>query len=101
MALAESKQPAAVQLLIERWRPGMDETFRRALLTALSLARHEHAFEFLFSLIAQGNETSATEAIRALALYRRDERISDRVRQLVEARPEKSLHRLLHSEFGG
>ena len=100
MALAESKQPAAVQLLIERWRPGMDETSRRALLTALSLARHESAFEFLFSLIAQGNVRSPAEAIMALALYRRDERIRNHVRQLVEARQEKSLHRLLHSEFG-
>ena len=98
--MAESKQPAAVQLLIERWGPGMDETSRRALLTALSLARHESAFEFIFSLIAQGNERSAAEAIMALALYRRDERIRNHVQQLVEARPEKSLHRLLHSEFG-
>ena len=99
IALAESKHPAAVRLLIESWRPGMDETSRRALLTALSLARHENAFEFLFSLIAQGNERSAAEAIMALALYRRDERIRNRVQQLVEARQEKSLQRLLHSEF--
>jgi hypothetical protein len=41
------------------------------------------------------------KAIVALALYRHDERIRDRVRQLVEARQENSLQRLLHSEFGG
>src|SRR2546422_6619305 len=100
LSLHDALPISAVQLLIERWRPGMDETSRRALLTALSLARRENAFEFLFSLIAQGNERSAAEAITALALYRRDERIRNRVRQLVEARQEKSLQRLLLSEFG-
>src|SRR2546422_10260551 len=61
LSLHDALPISAVQLLIERWRPGMDETSRRALLTALSLARHESAFEFLFSLIAQRSEEHTSE----------------------------------------
>ena len=64
LVLGESRQPLAVEALKSKWERSAQEPLRRALLTALALAREESAFDFLFSLVENANEKTAGEALR-------------------------------------
>jgi hypothetical protein len=61
-AIAETRTEAAATLLQSVYKRTRDKDFRATLLTALALTRQDAAIEFLFSLIADGNE-SAREAL--------------------------------------
>ena len=99
MALGQSRQRAAADILIKAWRPELDESLRRSILLSLALARQESAFEFLFSVIADANEKNAAEAIEALAMYRHDELIRGRVEALIAARKNQPLEKLWRDEI--
>jgi hypothetical protein len=99
LALGESHQPAAIAALKSRWRPDAREPLRRALLTGLALARQETAFEFLFSLAATAGEKTAAEVLSALAIYRRDDRIRNRVASIVASSHSAQLQRTFEAEF--
>jgi HEAT repeat protein len=100
LALGQSRQSPAIEVLIRKWQPRLDESLRRALLLALALARQESAFEFLFSLVAGGSRETAAEAIAALAMYRHDDHIRGRAEALVTGRKERQLEDVLRAEFG-
>jgi hypothetical protein len=55
------------------------------------MLRHDEALEFLLSLLADGKISDAKDAIAALGLYRQDDRLWQRVCQLVEERANASL----------
>jgi hypothetical protein len=99
LALGESHQPDAVESLIKRWGVRPPEMLWRALVTALTLARTDNAFEFLFSRIETATETVAAEVISALAAYRHDDRIRIRVATLVESRNEKAMREAFDNTF--
>jgi hypothetical protein len=99
LALGESHQPDAVESLIKRWGVHPPETLWRALITALTLARTDNAFEFLFSRIETATEKVAAEVISALAAYRHDDRIRTRVAALVESRNEKTMREAFDNSF--
>ncbi len=61
-AIAETRTEAAAKLLQSTYKRTRDADFRATLLSALALTRQDAAIEFLFSLIAEGNET-AREAL--------------------------------------
>jgi HEAT repeat protein len=99
LALGESRQPLAIEALKSKWERCAQESPRRALLTALALAREESAFDFLFSLVENANEKTAGEALSALAMYRQDERIRSHVATLVAARKNKTIKKLFGTTF--
>jgi HEAT repeat protein len=100
LALGQSREAAALEILKNRYAAGASEWLRRALLAGLSLAREDSAFEFLFSVVETAPEKMAAEALSALAVYRHDERIRGRVVPLVANRKGKLLQPLLAAEFG-
>jgi hypothetical protein len=61
-AIAETRTEAAATLLQSTYKRTRDADFRATLLSALALTRQDAAIEFLFSLVAEGNET-AREAL--------------------------------------
>jgi HEAT repeat protein len=99
IALGESRRPEAIATLKSKW-PGAGETLRRAVLTGLSVARDDRAFEFLLSLVQTAVENIAAEAITALAMHRQDERIRTRVESIVGQRKGTLLKRTFEAEFG-
>src|SRR5258708_6319271 len=100
LALGQSREPADVDILKNRYAAGAGESLRRALLAGLALAREDSAYEFLFSLVETAPEKMAGEALAALAVYRHDDRIRSRVMALVVNRKGKLLQQLLAPEFG-
>ena len=100
LALGQSREPAALDILKNRYADGAGESLRRALLAGLALAREDSAFEFLFSLVETAPEKIAAQALSALATFRHDDRIRSRVAALVEHRKGNLLRQVLAAEFG-
>jgi len=99
LALGQSREAAALEILKSRYAAGAGESRRRALLTGLALAREDSAFEFLFSLVETAPEKMAAEALSALAVYRHDDRIRGRATSLVASRKGKQLQQFFAAEF--
>jgi HEAT repeat protein len=99
LALGESHLAAAVEALISKWGVHPADVLRSALVAALALVRSDTAFDFLFSRIETANEKIAVEIISALALYRHDDRIRNRVDALVESRQSDALREAFTTSF--
>jgi HEAT repeat protein len=85
LALGESRLEEAVGVLRREWGRSHDGDSRRTVLLALVTSRRESALDFLLSLVAEGEPRPAREALSALAIHRRDERIRERVAAAVRA----------------
>lgn len=100
LALGQSRESAALDILKNRFAAGAGESLRRALLAGLALAREDSAFEFLFSLVETSPENIAAQSLSALATFRHDDRIRSRVVSLVAGRQGRLLRQILEAEFG-
>ncbi|MAE72305.1 MAG: hypothetical protein CME06_17785 [Gemmatimonadetes bacterium] len=89
LALGESHDPAAVELLIA-WA-GEAGAPRDVALLALATARTDAAFDHLFAMVASADGPSAREAIDALAIHRHDEALMDRLRRVAADRDDVDL----------
>jgi hypothetical protein len=79
LALGESRQPAAWELLRDRYDREILADGRKVLLLAMAMTRHTAAVEFLIETIAESDKLLATAAIEAMRIYRNDEAIKKRV----------------------
>jgi HEAT repeat protein len=86
MALGESRIEEALGFLVAAWEEVLDLDFRRTVLVAIALLRHEEAIAFLLSLLAAGSPAAASAAVEALGMYRQDDKVWQRVRQIAGER---------------
>ena len=87
LALGESRNPKAVEHLRNAWdAAGPFGDFRIVLIRAAALNRTEAAFDWLISLIESGAQAHADAAVEALAVYERNTRLNERVKQALAAR---------------
>jgi HEAT repeat protein len=93
IALGESRLDKAFDVLKIGWEKTLHPALRRTGLLAIAMLRHERAIDFLLSVVADASPASASDAIVALEMYRRDEQLWQRVQQLVEARGDIALNR--------
>jgi hypothetical protein len=84
LALGEARPRGAFELLATALEAGHPET--AITLLALATLRSEPALELLLKIVAEAPGHLAREALRALAVYRDDEALADRVRAATEAR---------------
>jgi HEAT repeat protein len=94
LALGESRQPEALDLLKQRYSEALGAARRRPLLMGIALTRLPPAIEFLIEVIAAADVAVATAAIEAMSIYRGDEKLWSRVQVTVGARNEPELRRL-------
>jgi HEAT repeat protein len=99
LALGSTRRPAAFALLRERWDRRVSPASREVLLLAIATLRIEPAIEFLISVIATADPRTAGEAVKALALYRRDDAVRSRVAEAVTAKSDPVVSRVFESEF--
>jgi hypothetical protein len=92
LALGESRQDAAVDLLRAHWEA---EPLRRPadqlLLRAAAMARSTAAFDWLLGLAADADPTTATRVMEELAPYRHHRRLADDLRARLLARDDPEL----------
>ena len=96
-ALGESNDPAALQILREKWSAHKDPGIRRAILLSLGGSRLQSAAEFLLTVVADGPSEDASHAIRALAAGRFRDEFRTRVTLILEARA--NLRPVFEREF--
>ncbi len=77
LALGESRRPEAFDVLAA-WSERVPAS-RAVAFVALALLRSDKAFDHLVGVVAHGKVPAAQDAIRALAHFRHDVRLSERV----------------------
>lgn len=100
MALAESRMPAAFELLTRKWEGTFVGDLRRDLLLPIALTRHDDAPGFLLDVLSSGDLTAATAAIAALAIYRGNPDIAARAREVIGGPHRNRLLGLLERALG-
>jgi hypothetical protein len=91
LVLAESRLPEAFDILRSWWEQVKAPELRRTGLLAIAMLRQDEALEFLLSLVADGMTSDAKDAIAALRIYQQDDRLWQRVCQIVEERGNANL----------
>jgi hypothetical protein len=93
LALGESRLDGALDLLRARWDA---EPFRRSaehlLLRAAALHRSEAALDWLVSVVADADRTSAGVAIAELGAYRNNARLRARLGAVIAERDDPQLN---------
>lgn len=98
VALGASRQPAAIDALIEHWRRSKGIQ-GEGILRGISVSRLDVAFDFLLKLVAEGNEAEAIAALDALTLHRDSFEIRARVTEAIGGRRERSLIEQFRRQF--
>ncbi len=70
----------AFPVLRQWWERADSAALRRTALLAIAMLRREEAIEFLLGLVAEAPGFTARDAIAALAVYRHDEALCERLR---------------------
>jgi hypothetical protein len=92
LALGGSRLDGALALLRERWESQpLKRDADRVLLRAAALHRSDHAFDWLLSLISNGDRASAELVVRELAAYRGNTRLRERVAKVIATRGDEDL----------
>jgi HEAT repeat protein len=97
-ALGECREPQAVDALKSRWPDQKDPEVRRAMLLSLSGSRHDTSAGFLLSVVMEGRQEDALNAIRALASGRFRDEYRDKV--AGAAQRDAKLSAAFHKDFG-
>jgi hypothetical protein len=94
LALGESRLDAALAPLKEAWAGVLvDEEFRRTLLRAAAAHRSAAAFDWLLTIVAESRVPVSLEAVEALAVYRHNAKLKERLEAAVRARGDAQLTR--------
>ena len=99
LALGESRQPEALDLLRRHWDRGVDPADRQTVLVAAAMLRLPQSLEFLLSLVRTGAAQDAADAIEALASTSTTLRSARQVEAAVKDRTEPGPQRAFRSAF--
>jgi hypothetical protein len=92
LALGESRAPGALELLKNAWNAVVvDEEFRSALIGAVAAHRSESAFDWLLALVADARLPVAEQVVEALAPYKHNARLAQRLTTVLEQRGDRAL----------
>jgi len=99
LALGESRDPAALRILTERWETEFRAEERAILVPAIAAHRSKEAIDFLLDRLASVGPELAEMILRGLVSYRHDPAITARVSQIVKERGDPGLRRCLESVY--
>jgi hypothetical protein len=100
LALGESKNECALEILKDKWQRTVRGPLRHVLLVAMACSRLESAIAYLLAIAGEASPKTATQAIEVLASYRSSERIRSSLQKVVRERNEQVVTRafVLHFE---
>lgn len=99
-ALGQSRLPAAFEALKNKWERTIERDQRRRILSAIAMLRLESAVELLCSIIYSENQTTASDALNALATFKSNRNIREAVATAVRKRCDNNLQSTFVREFG-
>ena len=92
LALGESRLPRALVYLQQaREKSILRGRFHIVLVRAAALHRSDAAFDWLLSMVAEADSALVEDVLEALAVYRRNATLTERIRFALEARNEQRL----------
>lgn len=100
-ALGESHCHQALDALCQCWQTEGDSPTRRTLLTCIGLLRSTESQEFLLALVRGPDSRAGADALHALAPFRTDKELRQRVEQAVEESDHARVRDTFESEFEG
>ena len=90
LALGESRNPKAVEYLRNAWdATGVLGEFPAVLIRAAALNRTDAAFDWLISIIETGRQAHVDIAVEALAVYERNIKLKERVKEALARRKDQ------------
>jgi HEAT repeat protein len=98
-ALAQARQPEAIELLKQFWEGPLSPELRRALLFSLGASPLAEAADFLVSVLENASSEMAASALAALAPSRFRTGMRERIAAVVESRGDPSLSQVFEREF--
>lgn len=99
LALGQSHEAEAFEILRERWEANIHPEFRRMLLLPISLLRRDEAFSFLLDVVETGGAKLAAGAMTSLTLYADDES-RRKIADIVRKRRDPLVSQAFEREFG-
>lgn len=99
LALGESKDERAFEVLREKWQRTVAGDLRQVLLVAMACSRLEPAIAFLLTIIGESSPQTAAQAIEALAPYRSSERIRASLQEIIRQRNERLVSQAFTQHF--
>jgi len=100
LALGESRDERALEILKDKWQRTVRGPLRQVLLVAMACSRLEPAIAHLLAIVADASPQTAAQAIEALATYRSSERISLSLQKVVQERNEPVVTQAFARHFG-
>jgi len=100
LALGESKDERAFEILKNKWQRTVAGPLREVLLVAMACSRLEPAIAHLLAIVAEASPKTAAQAVEALAPYRSSERIASSLEKIVRQRNEPALTQAFMQHFG-
>jgi HEAT repeat protein len=95
LALGESRLPAALEHLRAAWDDALVPAwFKRALVRSAAIHRSDEAFEWLLSLVTDVDAAVAADIVDALAIYRHNESLAERLSARLVERGDSALETL-------
>lgn len=100
LALGESRKPHAFELLRD-YAATADDSGRNVAFVAMALLRDDTANVHLLEVVATGTQARAEGAVRALAHFRHDPKLRQKVIEAAGRRREAAVRALVEKSFGG
>jgi HEAT repeat protein len=98
LALGSSRLPEALDLLKARWARTAGP-LRKTVLLAIAMIRSDAAIEFLLVLLGECTPATAKDVIAALAFFRNNDKVRNRVERMVARRNEKDVEEDFRQRF--
>ncbi len=93
LALGESRRADALACLQKAWDNRLvAPEFRRALIRAVALHRSDAAFDWLIAILARDNASLAEATLEALAIYKHNDALANRIKVALEGRKDGKLN---------
>jgi hypothetical protein len=86
MAIGEMRRKEGFDVLKQTWEAAFDTEMREQLLLPIALCRLPESVDFLVGVIQNGVEKLAQGAVEALAIYKHDSAVRERVEKAVRGR---------------
>lgn len=99
LALGEARPRGAREVLLSKLATSVEIALVHHVMLALALLRDPAAIDALLHEIEGATPLRAKGAVTALAIYRHDETICDRVREIVARRAHHDISRRFREEF--
>ena len=91
-ALGASRDPAALAVLTDRWEGDFGAESRLFLVPAIALHRSTEAIDFLVGGLEAAGPDLGAAIVEGLSAYRHDASVRERVKTVIDARDDSTLH---------